>query len=73
VDIDVLLYGDEEVDTLGFGLPHRGVARAFNLVTLADLDPALYIPGLGAVSELLSRVEAEERAGVRSLGRLEEA
>jgi 2-amino-4-hydroxy-6-hydroxymethyldihydropteridine diphosphokinase len=73
VDIDILLYGDEEIDTPEFGLPHRGVTRAFNLVTLADLDLDLYIPGLGTVGELLSRIEDGELAGVRVVGQLEEA
>lgn len=72
VDIDVLLYGEEEMEGPGLRVPHRGITRAFNLVTLADLDPALYIPELGAVSELLSRLEEGEPAGVRGLGRLEE-
>lgn len=72
VDIDILLYGSEEIDTPEFGLPHRGVRRTFNLVTLADLDPDLYIPGLGTVGELLSRIEDGEIAGVRVVGQLEE-
>jgi 2-amino-4-hydroxy-6-hydroxymethyldihydropteridine diphosphokinase len=72
VDIDVLLYGEEQVDNPGFGLPHRGVTRVFNLVTLADLDPNLYIPGVGIVEELRSRLDHEEIAGVRELGGLDE-
>lgn len=72
VDIDVLLYGEEEIDTPEFKLPHRGVTRAFNLVTLADLVPDLYIPTLGSVGGLLSRTGAEELDGVRRLGGLEE-
>lgn len=72
VDIDVLLYGDEEVEEPGLRVPHRGITRAFNLVTLADLDPALYIPGLGAAGELLARLDEEELAGVRGLGNLQE-
>jgi 2-amino-4-hydroxy-6-hydroxymethyldihydropteridine diphosphokinase len=73
VDIDVLLFGDEETDDPEFELPHRGVARAFNLITLADLDPTLYIPGLGPVGELLAGIGESELEGVRVLGRLEEA
>lgn len=72
VDIDVLLYGDKEIADPEFELPHRGITRAFNLVTLTDLDPQLYIPTLGPVGDLLSRVGEEELAGVRRLGGLEE-
>lgn len=52
VDIDVLLFGDEVVETADLGLPHRGIGRAFNLRGLADLDAGLYIPGRGPVGEL---------------------
>lgn len=72
VDVDVLLYGEEEAEEPGLRVPHRGITRAFNLVTLADLDPALYIPGLGTVSELLARLDDAELAGVRGLGNLQE-
>lgn len=72
VDIDVLLYGEEEVEEPELQVPHRGVTRTFNLVTLACLDPALYIPGLGTVGELLSGFDDGELAGVRWLGNLQE-
>lgn len=72
VDIDVLLLGDEESKEGGFRLPHHGITRAFNLRTLADLDEALYIPGIGRVGDLLAALEENELADVRKLGRLEE-
>lgn len=65
VDIDVLLFGDEEVDEPDFRVPHRGISRAFNLVGLADLDPTLYIPGRGAVGDLLPSADL---TGVREFG-----
>ena len=65
VDIDVLLFGEEVVETPELGVPHRGVGRAFNLVGLADLDPDLYIPGRGAVAGLLA---ATDLTGVREFG-----
>lgn len=72
VDIDVLLYGDSKVDLPGLRLPHRGVTRTFNLVTLADLDPDLYIPGLGAAGDLRAQLDDGELASVRWLGLLDE-
>jgi 2-amino-4-hydroxy-6-hydroxymethyldihydropteridine diphosphokinase len=54
IDIDVLLFGEEVIERPEFGLPHRGVLRAFNLRGLADLDPGLHIPGRGRVGELLA-------------------
>ena len=65
VDIDVLLFGEEVVNRPDFGVPHRGIGRAFNLVGLADLDPDLYIPGRGAVAGLLA---AADLTGIRELG-----
>ena len=65
VDIDVLLFGEEVVETPGLRLPHRGIERAFNLRGLADLDPALYIPGRGAVR---SRLASADGTGVWDFG-----
>ncbi len=65
VDIDVLLFGEEVVERPDFGVPHRGVGRAFNLVGLADLDPDLYIPGRGAVAGLLATADLK---GIREFG-----
>ncbi len=69
VDVDVLLFGEELIEGPDLVVPHRGVTRAFNLVGLADLDPGLYIPGRGAVGDLLAEAD---RAGIRAFGRAEE-
>lgn len=65
VDIDVLLFGDEVVETPDFAVPHGGISRAFNLRGLADLDPDLYIPGRGKVGDLLASADL---TGVREFG-----
>jgi 2-amino-4-hydroxy-6-hydroxymethyldihydropteridine diphosphokinase len=57
VDIDVLLFGEETITKPDLRVPHAGVARAFNLRGLADLEADLYIPGCGTVLELLGRAE----------------
>jgi 2-amino-4-hydroxy-6-hydroxymethyldihydropteridine diphosphokinase len=67
VDIDVLLFGDEVIEEPPLGVPHRGVARAFNLKGLADLDPDLHIPGRGRVGELLAEADLD---GVEEVGKL---
>jgi 2-amino-4-hydroxy-6-hydroxymethyldihydropteridine diphosphokinase len=69
VDVDVLLFGKELIEGPDLVVPHRGVTRAFNLVGLADLDPGLYIPGRGAVGDLLAEAD---RDGIRAFGRAEE-
>ena len=55
IDLDLLLHGDEVVDEPGLQLPHpRLHERRFALEPLAELDPALEIPGRGSVQALLA-------------------
>lgn len=65
IDIDVLLFGGEEVEAPDLSIPHRGISRPFNLRCLADLDAELRIPGHGVVGEMLSGVDL---SGVREAG-----
>ena len=70
LDVDVLLFGEEVVDEPGLEVPHRGVARAFNLKGLADLDPGLHIPGHGRVEELLAGADLGGIRELREVGKL---
>jgi 2-amino-4-hydroxy-6-hydroxymethyldihydropteridine diphosphokinase len=55
IDLDLLLHGEEVVDEPGLQLPHpRLHERRFALEPLAELDPALEIPGRGPVQALLA-------------------
>jgi 2-amino-4-hydroxy-6-hydroxymethyldihydropteridine diphosphokinase len=55
IDLDLLLYGEETVDEPGLTLPHpRLHERRFVLEPLAELDPALEVPGRGPVQALLA-------------------
>jgi 2-amino-4-hydroxy-6-hydroxymethyldihydropteridine diphosphokinase len=55
IDLDLLLHGDQVVAEPGLVVPHpRLHERRFALEPLADLDPALEIPGRGPVQALLS-------------------
>jgi 2-amino-4-hydroxy-6-hydroxymethyldihydropteridine diphosphokinase len=58
IDLDLLLYGDEVVDEPGLTVPHpRLHERRFVLDPLADLDPALVIPGRGPLATLLAGLQ----------------
>jgi 2-amino-4-hydroxy-6-hydroxymethyldihydropteridine diphosphokinase len=58
IDLDLLLYGGAEIDEPGLRVPHpRLHERAFVLEPLAELDPALDVPGRGEVKALLSELE----------------
>lgn len=57
LDLDLLLYADRQLDQPGLTLPHpRMTERAFVLAPLAEIAPALVIPGRGALSGLLAAV-----------------
>jgi len=54
LDLDILLYGDRQINTTELSVPHKGLAeRAFVLYPLSEIAPDLYIPGYGKLSELL--------------------
>jgi 2-amino-4-hydroxy-6-hydroxymethyldihydropteridine diphosphokinase len=58
IDLDLLLYGDEEIHEPGLIVPHPSLAeRRFVLEPLHELDPSLVVPGRGPVSELLSALQ----------------
>ena len=54
LDLDLLLYGEEEIDEPGLAVPHpRLHDRRFVLEPLVELDPGLVVPGRGTVESLL--------------------
>lgn len=58
LDLDLLLHGDAMVESAGLRLPHPHLhERAFVLVPLAEIAPALVIPGRGDVKSLLAAVD----------------
>ena len=58
VDLDLLVYDGLVVDEPGLRVPHpRLHERRFALEPLAELDPALEIPGRGSVSALLAALD----------------
>ena len=55
IDLDLLLYGDVELDEPGLTVPHPRLAeRRFALEPLHELDPGLRLPDGRAVLDLLS-------------------
>ena len=57
LDLDLLLYGDDEFDEPGLTVPHpRLHERRFVLEPLAELAPGLVVPGRGRVDALMAGV-----------------
>ena len=59
IDIDLLLFDRERVETAELRLPHPGIVeRNFVLYPLRELAPDLTVPGCGRVAELAARVDS---------------
>lgn len=59
IDLDLIAYADERMQSARLTLPHPGVSqRNFVLYPLRDVAPELLIPGLGRVSDLARSVPA---------------
>ena len=57
LDLDLLLYGDDEIDEPGLRVPHpRMHEREFVLGPLEELAPSLEVPGKGAIQTLRARL-----------------
>lgn len=60
LDLDILLYGEQQIDDAELTVPHVGIAeREFVLYPLAELAPDLQVPGLGPVRDLQAAVDAK--------------
>jgi 2-amino-4-hydroxy-6-hydroxymethyldihydropteridine diphosphokinase len=58
VDLDLLVYGDRQIDEPGLRVPHpRLHERRFALEPLAELNPELDVPGLGRVENSLAALD----------------
>lgn len=63
IDLDLLLYGDLEINDDVLSLPHpRMHQRAFVLLPLQQIAPSAIVPGHGSVSELVESVRDQRIA-----------
>ena len=59
IDLDLLLFGSEQLDEPGLTVPHPLLhERVFALEPLAELDSRLEVPGKGPVSDLLAGLQS---------------
>lgn len=65
LDLDLLLYGEEEISSIDLTVPHPGLyEREFVLYPLYEVAPHLKIPGVGSFKDL---VEKCPRRGLQCL------
>jgi len=65
LDLDLLLYASETIETPDLSVPHPGIAeRSFVLLPLAELAPDYIVPNKGTVSKLLDQCR---QYGIRRL------
>jgi 2-amino-4-hydroxy-6-hydroxymethyldihydropteridine diphosphokinase len=58
LDLDLLVFGAETSDTEQLRLPHPGIRdRNFVLLPLAEIAPALLIPGVGVAAALAAQCD----------------
>lgn len=61
LDLDLLVYGDEKISTPRLVVPHPGLPeRAFVLYPLAELAPALQVPGFGTAAGLAAQIPGND-------------
>jgi|TARA_B110000444_G_scaffold261275_1_gene312268 2-amino-4-hydroxy-6-hydroxymethyldihydropteridine diphosphokinase len=61
LDLDILLYGSEVINTKKLTIPHLGMKiRNFVLTPLADIEPDLVLPDGSTLSSLLENSQLEE-------------
>jgi 2-amino-4-hydroxy-6-hydroxymethyldihydropteridine diphosphokinase len=67
LDLDILLFGDQSIDEPDLIVPHpRLTERAFVLVPLVEIDPALVIPQHGRADSFLAAVAGQRIEKMKS-------
>jgi 2-amino-4-hydroxy-6-hydroxymethyldihydropteridine diphosphokinase len=56
LDLDILIYGGQEIDLPDLIIPHKGLEeRSFVLYPLFEIAPHLLVPGKGLIADLIAR------------------
>jgi 2-amino-4-hydroxy-6-hydroxymethyldihydropteridine diphosphokinase len=72
IDLDILLYGDEEIDTDVLNVPHPGILqRDFVYLPLLKINPDIILPGSGMLSDLVSSTDGGAEYDCQFAGNIE--
>lgn len=57
IDLDILLYGDQQIKTERLIIPHREIQnRNFVMIPLSQITPNIEIPGRGKLKKLIKNI-----------------
>ena len=60
IDLDILLYGDQQIQTQNLTVPHPGITlRDFVFMPLLKLTPDIKIPGVGRLDDITQSHKAQ--------------
>jgi len=66
LDLDILLFGTESIDTETLRIPHEGLTeRPFVVVPLSEIAPDLTLPNGECVSDLAARMQSQTLTRLR--------
>ncbi len=61
IDLDILLYANEQIQTADLTVPHPGIClRDFVFLPLLKLDPDITVPGKGRLTEAVEKPATEK-------------
>ena len=62
LDLDILLYGEEQINLPRLQVPHVGLCqRDFVYLPLLKIDPAIVVPGRGALQSIVNNLPQESK------------
>lgn len=73
IDLDILLYADEQLETDVLTVPHPGICqRDFVYMPLLRLDPEIEVPGVGLLNAAVVEKKDESDYGCQFAGNIQE-
>jgi len=69
LDLDLLLFGEDRINSPRLQVPHpQMLRRAFVLVPLFELAPDLVLPGLGPLADAMAGISDQQLTSVSGVG-----
>lgn len=71
IDLDILLYGEQCIDTADLVVPHPGVTqRDFVYLPLLKLNPDIVLPGTGELKAIVASADEETKYDCQFAGKI---